>query len=440
MGVALAAARLGAGYGSKVVVLAGPGNNGGDGYVAARHLRRRGAEVLVHALGYPKGDDAPARIAASTAVDSGVRVVPLDAPEDCDLVIDALFGAGFRGEIPAEAAAWTGAGHRVLAVDLPSGLDGETGEAAGPVFRAQRTVTFHAIKVGHLIGEGPDLCGDLEVVDIGLTGGAPVFVVCDDDDAPALPRDRRAHKWSAGSVAVVGGSPGITGAPMLAARSALSSGAGAVRLLCAGGLEPTYAAMSPGVMTAGIGTGTRLGEEDADAILEGAARFDVLVVGPGLGEAGGLVAALVERWDGPLLIDADAIAACTVEGLEARSGSTLLTPHAGEFERLTGEVAGWRAAATLATTTGAVVILKGAPTFVAGEQIWAVTAGGRELATIGTGDVLAGVAAAFVARGLDPEIAARSSAHRHGRAGGSLAARTTVTAEGLVSEIGRFAW
>lgn len=439
LAVAIAATRMGSGYGSRVIVLAGPGSNGGDGYVAARFLKERGAMVEVEAVAEPKQASA-ARRAARKAVDRGVPVRPLGGPRAADLIIDAVFGAGFHGIVPGEVAAWSEGGPPVLAVDLPSGLDGTTGEVGGAAFTADCTVTFHALKVGHVIGEGPDRSGKVEVVDIGLEGGEPELLLCEDEDAVVPERARDAHKWSAGSVAVVGGSEGIGGAALLAARSALEFGAGAVRLVCPGGLAGAYAAADPGVMTAPIGDARRLGPEDAAAVLEAVQRFDVVALGPGLGKGqGDLVAAVMEGCERPMVLDADGITAATVAGLSARRAATVVTPHAGEFERLSGEAASHLAAAELAAGTGSVILLKGSPTIVAGAPPWVVTSGGPELATIGTGDVLTGMVAALLARGLDPEAAARSAAHRHGLAGRALAARTSVTATALAGEIGRFA-
>ncbi len=442
LGVALAAVRLGAGYGTRVVVLAGPGNNGGDGYVAARHLRRRGVAVEVRSLGRAK-DEGPAGRAAAAAAGAGVPIRPLGEPEPCDLIVDALFGAGFRGALEGPAAAWVEHPAPVVSVDLPSGMSGTDGTVEGAAFTAARTVTFHALKAGHLLGEGPDRCGVIEVVDIGLVGGDPVLRLCEDEDAMLPGRARTAHKWSAGAVLVVGGSAGLLGAPVLAARAALRFGAGYVRLAVPGALRDAAASVDPSLTTVAVGAGDTLSAEDTRAVLEGAERFDVLALGPGLGTGdgpSGLVGALLERWDRPLVLDADGITATSPAALAARRHPTIITPHAGEFGRITGEPAGYEAASRLAAQTGAVVLLKGSPTIAAGRDPWVITTGGPELATLGTGDVLTGMIAALVARGLDVEAAGRSAAHRHGRAGAALAARESVTASGLVEEIARWAW
>ncbi len=445
LGVALAAADMGAGYGATVRVLAGPGNNGGDGYVAARYLARRGADVTVHALATPRGD------AGRAAAQAGVPTTELGTPEPSDLLIDAVFGAGFRGRLPDAVAAWARTDTPVLAVDVPSGLDAATGEVRGAAFRARRTVTFHALKVGHLIGEGPDRCGEVTVHDIGLPpypdpphladGGAPELLLCEDVDAPLPTPVRTAHKWSRGGVLVVGGSPGITGAPLLAATSALNFGAGAAAVACPGALAPIYEAYDPGIMTVPIGSGQRFDPADSADLLDRAARYDVVALGPGLGaDQDKFVEAIVTGWPGNLVVDADGLNALPPPPvLVNRRGETILTPHAGEFRRIAGAEPSYRTAADYAARSRTTVVLKGNPTFVLGGERWVVTSGGPELATIGTGDVLTGMVAALWAQGLGAETAARSAAYRHGIAGARLAAGDAVTAERLAAGLGRLA-
>jgi NAD(P)H-hydrate epimerase len=438
-GVALAAAEMGIGYGSRVVVLAGKGNNGGDGYVAARYLAKRGASVTVHALGYPRGDYSPARIAGIRAVAAGVEVVQLGEPEPADLVIDALFGVGFRGNLPEQVLPWLDHDAVVVSVDVPSGLQAESGEVDGTAFTADVTVTFHALKPGHLLAEGPERCGIVELVDIGLHGGNPELRLCEIEDAPIPARNRTDHKWSVGSVAVVGSSRGMVGAGVMAASSALHAGAGSAAIVCPGAVQHQVAAMSPGLLTKGIGDGQQFAADDADAVLEYTDRFDVVVLGPGMGADGGLSREIVARRTGKLLIDADGLNNLGgIEPLADRNHPTVITPHAGEFKRLTGEEASYQSAMSVPDETGTVVLLKGNPTFVLGADQWVVTTGGPELATIGTGDVLAGVVAALWACGLDGETAARSGAFWHGVAGAALASQRTVTATELINTIGEF--
>lgn len=438
-GVAVTAARMGAGYGTRIDVLAGRGNNGGDAYVAARHLHERGADVTVHALGFPKGEHSAARKAGAAASLAGVRLIEFGTPTDADLVIDGLFGTGLHGALPEEIVPWIETDAPVLAIDVPSGLDGLHGTTDGPAFAATRTITFDALKVGHLVGEGPERSGAVEVHPIGLPAPDPDFWICEDTDAPVPARRRDDHKWSVGSVAVVGGSAGLVGAAVMAASSALEFGAGAVRLITPGALRAEAAAGHPGLMTDGIGTGDAFASDEAGRILDAVGRFDVLVLGPGIGKGRGeVVEQILGRWDRPLVLDADGINGASVDALERRAAPTIITPHAGEFERLTGDVASHTGAFALADATGAVVVLKGSPTFVAGSERWAVTSGGPELASIGTGDVLAGMIGALVARGLPLEVAARSAAHRHGLAGRSLAG-SGLTATALLDVVGRWA-
>lgn len=429
--IARVAAEMGAGYGSIVHVLCGRGNNGGDGYVAARYLKRRGAHVVCHHIGLPD-EGTPARRAADAARSEGVAVIPIAPPTLGTLVIDALFGTGFRGELPTEVVPWVDAGIPTLAVDIPSGLNGDTGEPVGAAFTAERTVAFHALKPGHLVGRGPDLCGAVTVADIGLDDGAPDMWLLERNDVAVPVRSRTSHKWRAGSVVTVGGAPGLTGAALLCARGALSAGAGVSSIIATPTTMPTYESLAPDIPAS-------MQEPTADGVLTAATRFDVLVMGPGLDPAPeGLVEAVLGGFDGPVVIDAGALNALPdLDAIAARSAPTIMTPHTGEFARLTGDTPSHRAAMELAEATGAVVLLKGNPTFVAGVRLTVIDRGGPELASIGTGDVLAGTIAALVAKGVDPEHAAAHGAYLHAEAGARLAERTNVTAEALVDEVGR---
>ncbi|MDE0169708.1 MAG: NAD(P)H-hydrate dehydratase [bacterium] len=432
LAVALQAAALGAGYGFRVAVLAGPGNNGGDGYVAARYLSGRGAAVDIYPLTAPSS--GPARWAHRLAEREGVAIRDWSGPRPADLVIDALFGAGFRGTLP-DLSPWREA-PACLAVDVPSGLDASTGEAVEGALAADATVTFHGYRVGHLVGPGPDLCGEVAVADIGLPDVEPEMWLCEEADAPLPVRSRTGHKWSAGSVLVIGGSDGLDGAATLTARAALRAGAGAVMIACPPTVEEKVRA--PEIMTRAIGTTRSFTPVDLPQVLQLAGRFDVVIIGPGLGtatELRGFVGGLLQGCDGPLVADADALNA--LDGPEdlRREGETVITPHTGEFSRLTGRVASYREAVRLADTTGVTVLLKGAPTFVMGAERWVVNSGGPELSTIGTGDVLAGMIGAFWAAGLDGPAAARSGAFWHGRAAAELQRTRTVTADLLADHI-----
>jgi NAD(P)H-hydrate epimerase len=439
--VALEAARLGAGYGSRVVVLAGAGNNGGDGYVAARHLARRGAVVTVLALGEPR--TKLASDAATAWRRHGGTVRPLDHPVEADLIIDAVFGVGFHGELPAAVTAWESHPAPVVAVDVPSGLNGTTGEAALGTIAADVTVALSHYKVGHFLGAGPDVSGKVTLAELGLPPAEPTLLLCEVEDALRPPRRRVAHKWSAGSVAVVGGSEGMAGAAVLAAKAALRFGAGAVATFVPGALAAELDAAHPEIMTRGVGDGASWRGVAPAAVVAATERFDVLIVGPGLGgDCEELVAGVLDSARQPVVLDADGLNASSVDILDRRAAETVLTPHAGEFARLTGDEASYQAAMTLAATTDTVVLLKGPATIVAdqGSTPWLVVSGGAELATVGSGDVLAGMIGALRARGVEGAAAARSAAYWHGEAGAAVAATSSVTAELLVEEVRRFAF
>ncbi len=415
--VATAALRLlGGAYGRRVVVLAGKGNNGADGRVAADRLRRRGARVEV--------------------VDAAAAPPMLGEHPRADLVIDAAFGTGFRGTYRAPSVP---GGVAVLAVDIPSGVDGDTGRAGGEPLRADVTVTFAALKPGLLQGDGPALAGAVQVADIGLDAGrARIRLVQDADAASLPPRPRAAHKWQS-ALAVVAGSPGMTGAASLCAHAAYRAGAGMVRLGIPGA--------RPAELPSGEAVSVVLPAEGwADDALAMAERCRAVVIGPGLGRGPGVaaeVARLVSACPVPVVVDADGLFALgTAAGVAGVTGPghppVVLTPHDGEFSRLAGEPPGVdriAAARGLATDTGAVVLLKGAVTVVAdpGGDALLSAAGSDRLATAGTGDVLSGVIGAFMARGVPAPLAAALGAHVHGR--GAARGRSEGLVAGDVAEL-----
>jgi ADP-dependent NAD(P)H-hydrate dehydratase / NAD(P)H-hydrate epimerase len=424
--VALAAVRQGAGYGIRVAVLAGPGNNGGDGYVAARHLFRRGVAATVHRLGEPRTAEAMA--AATSARADGVPVTEMGDPVACDLIVDAVFGGGSRDGLPDAVAAWSRTDRPVISVDFPTGLDPDTGRAGPDCFHAVETVTFSTLKTGHVSGDGPDRCGTVTVADIGIHGGRPVMWVAEEGDAPRPERPRRAHKWSAGAVLVAGGSEGMTGAAVMAARAALEFGAGAVYL--ASSRHESAHLMAPTVPTMPL--------EEALARLD---RFDVVVAGPGLATADhSPVIELVER-AAKVVLDAGALSPEIVDAALRDDGQVVVTPHAGEFKRLAGVGPGQYSTRSYARSHGLVVVAKGAPTKITdGGPPVLVTTGTQVLASIGTGDVLAGMIGALWARGLDPLTSAVSGTYWHGIAATELATSATMTAGRLLDGIGAWAW
>lgn len=404
--VARAARRmLGGTYGRRVVVVAGKGHNGDDGRVAAQLLRRQGALVEV----------VPA-VAASAG--SGVRA----ALPGCDLVIDAAFGTGFRGGYQAPAVP-PGAG--VLAVDIPSGVAGDSGEAGEGSVVADATITFGALKPGLVQGAGRWQAGQVEVADIGLdVGRARIHVVDDAEVARSLPRRRvEGHKWDT-AVAVVAGSPGMMGSARLCARAAMRAGAGMVRLGVPGAAPSDLPADE-------VVTRTLPAAGWDEEVLADITRCKALVVGPGLGrgeEVGSALRRLVAEAEVPMLVDADGLnalgdAEAVAELASSRGHPLILTPHAGEFARLAGAPPGpdhIQATRDLARRCGATVLLKGTTTVVADPdgEVLVCLAGSPRLATAGTGDVLSGVLGALLARGLDALAAAGLGAHIHGSAGG----------------------
>jgi hydroxyethylthiazole kinase-like uncharacterized protein yjeF len=434
-GVALSAVALGVGYGSRVHIIAGRGNNGGDGYVAARYLARRGAAVTVHQVGEPP-DDSPAHRAMIAAAANGVRVGPIGPPEPNDLVVDAFVGTGFHGDLPPEVAAWAARPHAVLAVDVPSGMDGDTGIAAEQVFSADRTATFHRYKTGHFVGNGPDLCGPVDLYDIGLVGGEPEMYLMTREDVSVPERERTSHKWSAGAVATIGGVPGLTGAALFSARGAIAAGAGTSILFTTAATSNVYASAAPDIpqLEASETTSWR---NHASEVLSLLGRFDALVMGPGLEPvASEFVEHILDGFDGAIVVDAGALnALARLDVLKRREGPTVLTPHEGEFRRLAGADPDAISASWLAHETGSTLLLKGNPTMVVSDDVVIVNTGGAELATAGTGDVLAGMIAAFIAGGLDAPNAAASAAYIHGVAGASVAARHVVTPMRLINEV-----
>ena len=364
-------------YGRRIVVIAGPGNNGADGRDAARRLARRGARC--------------------TVLDA--KDCPPSLPR-CDLVIDAAYGTGFRGtwdppdvgDVP------------VLAVDIPSGADGLTGLADGHVLWADRTVTFAAMKPGLLFADGAEHAGTVEVVDIGLdTSSATAWLVTADDVRDWLPeRAADAHKYHSAAW-VIAGSPGMTGAARLAATAAQRAGAGYVRLSTPG--ADAVDAPVEVVRTALFSPWT----------LDGIDRFRAMAVGPGLGRGSDDdVRALARTCPVPLVVDGDGLTALGRD-LDGLAADVVLTPHDGEYERLMGEPPGddrIAAARALAARAGVVAVLKGEAMVVAAPdgEVLVAASGDSRLATAGSGDVLTGITVALLAQGLDPWRAAGAGA------------------------------
>ncbi|HZH52286.1 MAG TPA: NAD(P)H-hydrate dehydratase [Microvirga sp.] len=425
--------------GGRIVVAAGPGQNGGDGFVAATALAERGYRVYVVLLGALEqltGDSAKA------AQDWRGEVLPSDAAplHEADLIIDALFGTGLARDLDGRAR-WLveqidGAGRPVLAVDLPSGLDGETGEVRGAVVKAARTVTFAARKPCHLLMPGRVYCGPVEVADIGIA--AEILSACGGSlfaNGPALWRhnlpkpELSSHKYERGHTLVASGGATRTGAARLAAKAALRIGSGLVTVASPPEALGVNAAHLTAVMLRGCD-----GPEGLHGILKDP-RFNALVLGPALGVHAATramvgVAAHARR---SLVLDADALT--SFEGLASelhqafRHAPTVLTPHEGEFKRLFSEhpdlldpPSKIERARRAAAYTGAVVLLKGPDTVIAApDGRAAINENGTPyLATAGSGDTLCGIIAGLMAQGLPAFEAACAGAWIHAEAGAAF--------------------
>jgi len=409
-----------------VLVAAGAGNNGGDGWVIARALHAAGIPVWVAAVD-PKTDDAIDNRALARL--DGVRELGREEGwPKAAVAVDALLGTGAagpaKGDVLALAQRLVDYGAPILAVDGPTGLDLTSGEAHGPV-RAQLTVTFGAPRRGHLLAR--EWCGKVVVVDIGFPppDSAWPLLVTDRWAAERLPRlAPQMHKGDRGRVCVVGGADGMSGAALHAARAALAAGAGLVKLVAARETIAAAQASLPDVLT----VESALGETLEPAVAEAIDWADALVIGPGLGREprstrASFVAAVLARRAIPTVIDADALH--FPEALAPSPRPLVLTPHLGEFRAFAGDTLAdeaandrWSAAARAAAKLKCAVLLKGVPTVIADlrgpEHV--VASGNPGLATGGSGDLLAGFIGAFLARGTAPAEAAALGAHALGRA------------------------
>jgi hydroxyethylthiazole kinase-like uncharacterized protein yjeF len=420
--VARAARRFGP---CRTLVLCGPGGNGGDGYVAARLLASWGWAVRLAVLAPPRpGSDAAG--AASGWHGPVAEFAPAEAAR-ADLVIDAVFGAGLTRDVDGLPADTLAAARRILAVDVPSGMDGANGTIRGRAAQALLTVTFFRRKPGHLLLPGRDLCGEIVLADIGIPAAqATSATYANGPGLWYLPVPGAAsQKYTRGVVTILGGAE-MTGAAQLSAAAARYGGAGMVTI-AAHGRADVYRSGAPGLMV----SEAPLAELLADK------RRTTWVCGPGLGHD-------AARTDLPLLLaagrqvvaDADALAA---HNLDVLGGAAVLTPHEGEFARLFGPVGPDRLAATRAAAKriGTVVLLKGSDTVIASPDGRAAinTTGSPALATAGSGDVLSGLIAALLSGGVPPWEAACAGAWLHGRAG--QAAGPGLIAEDLPPAIAR---
>ncbi|MFB7592766.1 NAD(P)H-hydrate dehydratase [Streptomyces sp. NPDC056169] len=419
-------------YGARVVLLVGSGDNGGDALYAGARLARRGAGVTAVLLGDRAHEGG---LAALRGAGGRITDDPFEALAVADLVLDGITGIGGRGGLRADAVpvarAARGSDAVVVAVDLPSGVDADTGEVAGEALRADATVTFGTYKPGLLVDPAREYAGALRLVDIGLgpfLPGVPEMEALQHEDvARLLPvPGAESDKYRRGVLGVVAGSPRYPGAAVLAVAGALRGGAGAVRYV--GPAGDAVLARHPETL---VHSGRP----------EMAGRVQAWVVGPGLGEGPGPGVAVAEvlASDVPVLVDADGLRGLDPAVVRARPAPTLLTPHAGEAAALLGvareEVEAGRLAAVreLAGRFGATVLLKGSTTLVCGPEGGPVRVnptGTPWLATAGSGDVLSGLAGSLLAAGLSVVDAASAAAYLHG-----LAARRASAARGSAGPV-----
>lgn len=425
--------------GSRVLFVCGGGNNGGDGCAAARLWMQQGGRADVWLLKNPSQmrGDAGINACLLNACGASLNVLYGDAPdipEDCTAIVDALYGTGFsralEGVSLSAVERINESGLPVVAVDIPSGVDGSNGHVLGEAVRADVTVAFHRAKHGHLLFPGRSCTGRLIVADIGILqdwDGAQGIDVLEEADArqllPLRPMD--GYKGIFGHVLVVAGSENMTGAAVLCTKAVLRSGAGLVTAACPLMVKSAIQASDPCAMVQAVADGPCLNADVADRLVQMAMGKKALAIGPGIGCTEGVWQAIEQLvcCDMPKVIDADALTLFAQYGGTV-GANTVLTPHPGEMARLCGvEVKDVLASPVeltqqLAADLGACVLLKGATTVIAqGEDVCMNVTGCSAMGTGGSGDVLTGIIASLLAQGMSPMDAARVGAFYHGRAG-----------------------
>jgi NAD(P)H-hydrate epimerase len=438
----------GRGGSAPIRVVVGKGNNGGDGLVAARVLRAEGRLVDVLAAGDLEDLKGDARENLERLPGDPPTPLEPDELEGSACVVDCLLGTGFQGAprepVASAIRAINGQASPVAACDVPSGVDASTGETGGEAVRARVTATFHGSKIGLHVGPGAFCAGAVEVVEVGIPRGAPAprsaGVVAFRSLQLVPSRTRAGSKFDSGTVVVAGGARGLTGAPCLAALSAARTGAGYVQVAVPASVEATFELRLLEQMTVALpddgGCHVPEGVEEVERLAQ---RAGSVVIGPGVGRSDGALEfarRAAHAVEAPALIDADGLNAHAgaLESLRERGAPTVLTPHAGELGRLleidSGEVSARRLASAreAAERSGAVVVLKGDDSIVAapGGPVAISPGGTAALATAGTGDVLSGMIAALLAKGLDPLEAAAAGVLAHVRAGDRAAERIGV--------------
>jgi NAD(P)H-hydrate epimerase len=444
-GIGLARATAAAARPGPIRVVCGKGNNGGDGLVVARLLREDGREVDVLAAGDLSETKGDARANLDRLPGDPPQPFAPEALAGSGAIVDAMLGTGFEGAprepVAGAIAAINDADAPVVACDVPSGVNASTGEVEAEAVEADVTATFHGAKLGLYVDPGKEHAGRVEIVKIGIPRGAPrperAGLITDAVLGLVPPRPRGGTKFLSGVVVVAGGARGLTGAPTMAALSAMRTGAGYVQVAVPASTEPTFDLKLMEAMTHGLdeddGAHTPAGVDAALSLCE---KAGALVLGPGIGRTDGALEwarAVARRAEVPTLIDADGLNAHAerLESLRERPAPTILTPHEGELGRLLGvesrvvQAARLASAREAAERSGCIVILKGDDSIVAmPDGTVAVSPGATPaLATAGTGDVLSGLAGTLLAKGMEPFVAAAAGVLAHARAGQVAAAR-----------------
>ena len=440
----------------RVGIIAGRGNNGGDGFVIARYLSQKDVNVTVYLLADPSKltGDAAANFKLLAPIGVAIDVIPdlksfdivKDSIRDKELWIDALLGTGLKSNVRGffrEAIDFINSLDKpVLSVDIPSGLNSDTGQPCGACIKASATATFAFAKIGHFQHPGAELSGDLKIIDIGIPThivekvGPKQFLIRSEDIRSFFkPRPQTTHKGRTGHLMILAGSPGKTGAAAMSASAAMRAGAGLVTLGVPQSLEPLVAVRSLEVMTTALpeADGEILGEVSLDAILELLDRKDCLAIGPGMGQSKrtqSLILQLLQQCRLPMVIDADGLNNLVgVTGvLRQYAGPVIITPHPGEMARLIEkDISAVQedrigCAREFAQAFGAHVVLKGAATVIAHPDGFVFTnpTGNPGMASGGMGDVLTGLIAGFIVQGYPVEVACHLGVYLHGAAADTL--------------------
>ena len=430
-------ARFGAG--SSVVLYGGTGRNGGDGMVVARHLTGRGFNVSYKLVGSSDAISDPAALLNWRALKSMCSTVKVEEYHDSsslsesksDIVVDALLGTGVKGKLrqpilKAVEAVNGSRGYKV-AVDVPTGIDSDTGEVLGAAVRANLTVTLHAMKKG--FAKAIEFCGEVKVADIGIPPEADIFAGPGDVEAAVVRRSPEAHKGQFGRLVVIGGSDVFTGAPTFVGLAAYRTGTDLVFVAAPERTAQAISAISPNLMTIKL-PGTNLAPTHIRILREHLEKATAVAIGPGLGMDKQTVSAvrsivlLVRQLKKPLLLDADALKALGVVRKKIFDNSTVVTPHAGEFQAISGKAPSRdmsvrpREVKALASSSGAVVLLKGHTDIISdGERVKLNDTGNPGMTVGGTGDVLSGIVSGLMAQGVSGFRAAVAGAFVNGAAG-----------------------